>query len=159
MKIYKITEAATPQQMTPEQIKSQQEIIAAVNQIQESVALINKSIEALQIDKIEDLFKKDGIIKALQNEEIRRLDQNKVNQSLQAMASIATSSLAINQALRVIEDNGGDAKIAIDMSVGALQTGNYSAFVSTMANFQTNLTGTTGTIQNSITNTMNQMGY
>ena len=147
MKIYKIAQVAQPQ-MTPEQMKSRQEIMGATGQIQESVGLINKSIETLQMDKIEDLFKKDGIINALQNGNIRRLDQNKVNQSLQAMAEIATSSLAINQALRVIEDNGGEIGNVVGMAVEALNTGNYSAFQSTMANFQSNLTGMTGTMQN-----------
>jgi hypothetical protein len=129
-------------------MKSQQEIMGAMGQIQESVALINKSIETLQADHIEELFKKDGVINALQSGNIRRLDQNKVNTSLQAMAEIATSSLSINQALRVIEDNGGEVNTVVNMAVQALQVGNYSAFQSGMANFQSNLTGMTGTMQN-----------
>jgi len=140
MKIYKIAQA--------KQTKEQQEITGSIAQVQDSIALINKSIETLQIDKINDLFKKDGIINALQSGSIRRLDQNKVNQSLQAMAAIATSSLAINQALRVIEQNGGDVNTVMGMSVQALQVGNYSAFQATMADFQSGLTGMTGTTQN-----------
>ena len=143
MKIYKIAQA--PQQMTPDQINSQKNIQGATSEIMQAVGLINKSFETIDSNvKIKDLFKKDGYINALQSGTIRQLDQNEINVSLEAMASISQASMAINQSLRVIEDEGGDASATIQMAIQSLQVGNFSAFQATMSGFQAGMQGMTG---------------
>jgi hypothetical protein len=145
MRIIKL--AAAPQSA------EQQTIQEAMGEIESAAALINKSSNDLKNNQTEDLFKKDGIIEAIQNGNLRRLDQNKVNASLKALAEVSQACLRINQAFFIIEQNGGDLKQISPMLIQALQSGQYSAFQSSMANFQSNLTGTTGTIQQSVTQT------
>lgn len=147
MKIYRIAQPVQ-QQMAPQQKKSQENIQGAMAEISQATALINKSLSTLQTQQMENLFKKDGIINAIQNGDIRKIDQNKVNESLEAMSAISQATLAINQSIKVIEDEGGDINKILTMTVQALQSGNYSAFTETMAGFQQNMTGMTGTIQN-----------
>ena len=145
MKIIRIAQNPQSAQMTKEQQDSQKIIQESMSEIQQAVGLINKSMNTLQATQTEKLFQKDGLINALQNGDIRRLDQNKVNQSLQAMGDISQGSLAINNALMTIENEGGDIKGVMGMAIQSLQTGNFSAFVSTMGNFQNSLSGMTGT--------------
>ena len=150
MKIIRISQQAQPQ-MTPEQIESQKTIQGATSEIMQAIALINKSLNTLLVNQTENLFKKDELINAIQNGDIRKLDQNKVNQSLEAMASISQGSLAINQALREIENEGGNINEVLQMTVTSLKSGNYSSFTQSMPSFQSNLTGMTGTTQHSVT--------
>ena len=141
MKIFKISANSSAQQ---------QEMQDAIGTVQAAIATINKSITTLAAlptnQTGRELFQKDGIRNALQNGNIRNVDQNMIRQSLGNMGTILQSILAINEQFRVLENSGINVQQdVIPKVVAGLQTPNPQAFQSSMSGFVNNLSAMTGT--------------
>jgi len=152
MKIYKISQDQVQQPLDPVAV---QEVMQAMDMLNKAIASINASIKAIEESGAAQLFSKDSIINAIQTGDTRKLDINNINQALEAMTAISQSSLVVNQAMRIFEENQSvaakmkmDVRSMQDMAIKALQTGNYAAFQSGMSQFNNMLGGMTGTTQN-----------
>lgn len=154
MKIYKIAQITPTNKMTdPKETEKQQVFQESLGMIQNASAMVNKSIQTLQTNQTETLFTKEGFINAIQNGDIRKININKVNDSIKAMQAISQSALAINEAIREVENVGGDVNSINGMIVQAILSGNYSSFTQSLPGFQQNLGAQTGTTSHSVTET------
>ena len=162
MRIYRIAQlqATNPQQMQqmqqvdPQQI---QEVAEAIQQVNMAIANVNKSLETLEQTGTMQLFSRNGVIQAIQSGDMTALDATNVDQALQAMQGISQSALALNNALAIIKNNAHALQLmkmdiggVMNMMVTALTNGDYSAFQSTLSNFQSQLGQMTATNTQSI---------
>lgn len=148
MKIYRISQDVK-KPIDPNAIM---EVSDALNKINNSVAVINKSLNDIESTGIDQLFQRENLIEAIQSGDLSRIDVNKVDQALNAMQYISQAVPIINSALRVINDNAEAAKtLNLDIQgmqgliISSLQSGNWSQFQSTMSNFQTQMGSMSGT--------------
>lgn len=147
MKIYRVSQE---QQMIDQEAIA--EVSQAINYINQSVANINQSLEIIENSGVSEMFRRDTLINAIQSGDFTGIDQNNVNDALNAMQMISQSVPVINNALRIIQDNPNIAKMLnADISsmqttiVNSLQSGDYSGFSSMMADFQSDVGGLSGT--------------
>ena len=144
MKIIRLTQAQTNQ---PSQAVVQ-EVIQAMTTLNEAVASINQDLETLNQTGVMQLFQKENLISAIQSGNAAALTPPNVQQALDAMGRISQSVLVLDNALRVLKDNEAvtkqlqmDYSVIVNGMIQGLQSGNYQALQSGMANFQQNLSG------------------
>lgn len=151
MKIYRLGQLQTQQgyQVDPGQMQAVMEAIQYLNM---AVANINQSLQTMESAGTMQLFSRAGVIQAIQSGDLTGLNINEVNDSLNAMQQISQSALAINNALKVVRDNADaanlmkmDINILANMMVTSLQSGDFSAFTSTLGGYQSQLGAMTNT--------------
>ena len=148
MKVYRIAQPVG-QPVDPEEV---QEVMEATERLKAAVANISQSLQIIERSGVAQLFQKENLIESIQSGDITRLDVNTIDQALEAMTHISQAVPIINGCLRVIQENPQAARaLKTDVNslssliITSLQTGDYSQFQSTMANFQSGMSGMGGT--------------
>jgi len=157
MKIYKISQINPQNQQ--EMQKAAQEIMEATSIVGNSVATINQGLKIIADTGVEQLFKKETLINAIQSGDTSQLDINKVNQALQAMTNISQTIPIMNQAFRTIDENktisiqmGMDSRSLMNTVMQSLNSGDYSQFTAILNQFQSGLSGMSGTMSPTFSN-------
>lgn len=134
MKIYKISQATN---------QGEVEVREAVATLTQAIANINKSLQIIEQNDISKLFQRQNLIKEIQAGNLARLDINKINDSLTAMANIARVVPIINTSLKTIQDNDAIAKqLKVDIRniqnviVTTIQQGSFVQQVNSLPGFQ-----------------------
>lgn len=137
MKIYRVSQ---------DQQAVLQEVIAAITNINSSIATINQALKELEQTNTLELFKRNNLINAIQSGNVAALDLNNINRSLTAMSNIVRAVPVINNSLRIIQENEDVAKtvnvnanVIQTSMIKALQVGDFQQFQSMLAGFKANL--------------------
>lgn len=138
MKIYKLA-----QDQTPQGTQGESDVIEAIQTINLSLANINKSLQVIEQNDIQNLFNRQTLIAEMQSGNLVSLDVNKIDAALTAMTEISKTVPVLNDAIRIIQTNGVAAqRLQVDINsiqkgmVTTIQSGNYSALVGMLPSFQ-----------------------
>jgi hypothetical protein len=123
-----------------------QEIVTALETINNTVAIINKSLETIQNDNVMQLFTKDSLVQSILSGNTTTLTATSVQPSLDAMDNISKSIVVINKNIRILQNNEANA-VKLGINVGdiqqqvmdTIQSGQYAQYSSTMQAFIQNL--------------------
>lgn len=153
MKIFKISQvkAKAVDPAVAEQINE------AILTLQNSIATINQSLKIIETTGANQLFQRNNIINAITSGNLQKLNVNTINQALQAMTHISQTVPLINSSMKVLKENATAAQ-GMNLNINtvmnsinqSLRSGDYSQFTAQMQGFQQNLSGMSGTIQNTV---------